>query len=115
MDDDSPSSKSDSSDQEDGPVSIMLSTQPQQQPKLVLNLKPLTANSSSAEDDEIGDGLRTIPLYSDETDKNVSQLERTNSLPFIPGQMERRRRKLPEIPKNKKRKNSKIYIQLMAL
>lgn len=31
-----------------------------------------------------------------------SQLARTSSLPWIPGQVERRRRKLPEIPKNKK-------------
>lgn len=31
-----------------------------------------------------------------------SQLARTSSLPWIPGQAERRRRKLPEIPKNKK-------------
>lgn len=107
LDEDSPSSKSDSSDQEDGPVSITLLTQPLQHhhPKLVLNLKPFTAKSNSAEDDEIGDGLRTV-YPTTATSKHASILERTNSLPFLPGSMERRRRKLPEIPKNKKCKRS---------
>ncbi|XP_059614732.1 JNK-interacting protein 1 [Phlebotomus argentipes] len=53
------------------------------------------ALSSGAEDDEIGDGLRTQTLQA-------PVLARTNSLPFMSGSTERRRRKLPEIPKNKK-------------
>lgn len=92
------SSKSDSSDPEDE-----------------LNTKLGGGNNNNLtknrdEDDEIGDGLRMaaptcgpiglaqasiIPTHS-------VHLERTSSLPFIPGQVERRRRKLPEIPKNKK-------------
>jgi hypothetical protein len=78
----------------------------------------ISSNSSVAEDDELGDGLRTGPssLLSfkglKQTDSGPSsittqvsqssQLARTSSLPWIPGQAERRRRKLPEIPKNKK-------------
>uniref|UniRef100_A0A1Q3FR19 Putative mitogen-activated protein n=1 Tax=Culex tarsalis TaxID=7177 RepID=A0A1Q3FR19_CULTA len=90
------------------------------------------SSSSSAEDDEIGDGLRTTTttkttsttaavktgehgsggLTAQDTqggqlqlalcNTTSSQLARTSSLPWIPGQVERRRRKLPEIPKNKK-------------
>lgn len=105
LDEDSPSSKSDDSDNEDGPVtSITLLTQPIKppQPKLVLNLKPITAKDD--EDDEIGDGLRTGTGIQTVTSKATHplNLERTNSLPFLPGGVERRRRKLPEIPKTKK-------------
>uniref|UniRef100_A0A182KFM5 JNK-interacting protein 1 n=1 Tax=Anopheles christyi TaxID=43041 RepID=A0A182KFM5_9DIPT len=39
-------------------------------------------------------------VVGDATSTNSSQLARTSSLPWIPGQVERRRRKLPEIPKN---------------
>uniref|UniRef100_A0A182QM22 SH3 domain-containing protein n=1 Tax=Anopheles farauti TaxID=69004 RepID=A0A182QM22_9DIPT len=42
------------------------------------------------------------PSASDVGAANQSQLARTSSLPWIPGQVERRRRKLPEIPKNRK-------------
>lgn len=71
----------------------------------------ISSNSSVAEDDELGDGLRTGPLsLNNKTPQKTSengatsstQLARTSSLTGIPGQMERRRRKLPEIPKNKK-------------
>lgn len=76
----------------------------------------ISSNSSVAEDDELGDGLRTGPSSltqkTQQTDSGPSsiistvsqssQLARTSSLPWIPGQAERRRRKLPEIPKNKK-------------
>lgn len=73
---------------------------------LSLNIKKQvdSVNKSSDEDD---DGLRTEnqvdeqPQTATTTDK-TNDLERTNSLSFIPGQVERRRRKLPEIPKNKK-------------
>lgn len=50
------------------------------------------------DDDELVDGLRNGQNVIHHS--NVS-LERTNSSPFM-GQIERRRRKLPEIPKNKK-------------
>lgn len=88
-----------------------------------------------AEDDELGDGLRTGPSSilsiqpiaedsgpsSIRNDGNLQstsshQLARTSSLSWIPSQ-ERRRRKLPEIPKNKKCKispwMSKILINLV--
>lgn len=95
-DEDYPSSKSDSSDQEDKP-----NTKAQSPKNLTLNIK-LGSNKTGDEDDEIGDGLRTTALQQA---NSTTQLERTNSLPFIPQQVERRRRKLPEIPKNKKCKN----------
>ena len=80
----------------------------------------ISSNSSVAEDDELGDGLRTGPssLLSQkglqQTDsgpssiksQSSSPLARTSSLTWTPGQAERRRRKLPEIPKNKKCKRS---------
>lgn len=100
LDEDSPSSKSESSDPEDGPTTITLLTQKQEsQPKLVNNIKAITVKCNSAEDDAIGDGLRQTTIIPIESQ---SPLERTNSLPFISGQVERRRRKLPEIPKNKR-------------
>lgn len=99
LDEDSPSSKSDDSpDQEDGPTSLTLLTQTTQG-KLVQNLQ--STNINSAEDDAIGDGLLTgidVPIKTD----SLTPLERTDSLSFIPGQVERRRRKLPEIPKTKR-------------
>lgn len=72
-------------------------------------------NKSSDEDD---DGLRTTnPVAGSTTtvDSKIgvqqtdAHLERTNSLSFIPGQVERKRRKLPEIPKNKKCKFQIFY------
>lgn len=98
MDEDSPSSNNDDSpDQEDGPTSITLLTH---------NLHNLQSkNINSAEDDAIGDGLLTTGIIIDVAAKadSPTQLERTDSLTFIiPGQVERRRRKLPEIPKTKR-------------
>jgi hypothetical protein len=87
----------------------------------------ISSNSSVAEDDELGDGLRTGPssilslqnqpiaedsgpssiqhekssVQSTATAMTSQQLARTSSLTWLPTQ-ERRRRKLPEIPKNKK-------------
>lgn len=81
--DSSPSSKSDSSDQEDVPV-VVIQT----------NVKSLVVT----DDDELVDGLRNGQNVIHQSN---SSLERTNSSPFM-GQIERRRRKLPEIPKNKK-------------
>lgn len=92
----------------------------------------ISSNSSVTEDDE-GDGLRTGPssllsfklnLPPPPTDSGpssilteVSQssntgLERTSSLPWISG--ERRRRKLPEIPKNKKCECPAIFASICA-
>ncbi|GAB0092164.1 JNK-interacting protein 1 [Sergentomyia squamirostris] len=63
----------------------------------------ITLSTSSAEDDEIGDGLRTGNQVVGSGSQQPPVLARTNSLPFMSGtQQERRRRKLPEIPKNKK-------------
>lgn len=83
----------------------------------------ISSNSSVAEDDELGDGLRTGPSslnnknqqqadsgsthHSTPTSQST-QLARTSSLTWTPGQAERRRRKLPEIPKNKKCKMTKL-------
>lgn len=81
----------------------------------------ISSNSSVTEDDELGDGLRTGPssllayklnlpppptdsgpssIQTEVSQTSASALERTSSLPWLAG--ERRRRKLPEIPKNKK-------------
>lgn len=60
-----------------------------------------STNIISAEDDAIGDGLLTGIDVAIKTD-SLTHLERTDSLTFIPGQVERRRRKLPEIPKTKR-------------
>lgn len=98
-DEDYPSSKSDSSDQEDQINTKTLVSNLQSAKNLTLNIK-LGSIKTGDEDDEIGDGLRTVSLQPNLN--STTQLERTNSLPFIPQQVERRRRKLPEIPKNKK-------------
>lgn len=79
----------------------------------------LSLNSNS-EDDEIGDGLRTFhqpQLQSkadqlDQTPGGSTSSQYTSSLlqskAPTSGPVERRRRKLPEIPKNKKRKTHPI-------
>lgn len=110
MDEDSPSSKSDDSpDHEDGPTSITLLTQG----KLVHNLQ--STNINSAEDDAIGDGLLAgIGVIVAAKTDSPTQLERTESLTFIPGQVERRRRKLPEIPKTKRCKLPACPIDYIA-
>lgn len=106
LDDDSRSSKSDDSpDHEDGPTSITSLTQNTHQGKLLHNLQ--STNIISAEDDAIGDGLLTgIGIDGALKTDSPNQLERTDSLTLIPGQVERRRRKLPEIPKTKRCKCS---------
>lgn len=110
-DDDYPSSKSDSSDQEDQPNSKTHVSSLQSAKNLTLNIK-LGSVKTSDEDDEIGDGLRTTSLQPSDS---TTQLERTNSLPFIPQPVERRRRKLPEIPKNKKCKCSVLMCTDFAI
>lgn len=52
------------------------------------------------EDDEIGDGLKTSIITESESCRNIHGPERMTPNGFSGG--ERRRRKLPEIPKNKK-------------
>uniref|UniRef100_A0A182YCW8 SH3 domain-containing protein n=1 Tax=Anopheles stephensi TaxID=30069 RepID=A0A182YCW8_ANOST len=187
--DDSPSSKSDASSdhEEDGPLSTsdgtvesVLKGTPSKTQQIIQTISTISSSSSTGEDDEIGDGLRTVTLgprksslvtdaeedlivvssggsgpesllqlhltshghtvtagesksttlgpsnvgvsnlghgpvagatAGDGTSTNSSsQLARTSSLPWIPGQVERRRRKLPEIPKNRK----SSVLQLLA-
>lgn len=129
IDDDYPSSKSDSSDQEE--ESSACTTKALNAKNAALLSNGATANSgehlngkSSDEDDEICDGLRTINIQMNVEDESHSivittlessaiptteiipshavHIDRNSSLAFVPGQVERRRRKLPEIPKNKK-------------
>ncbi|XP_052897478.1 JNK-interacting protein 1 [Anopheles moucheti] len=187
--DDSPSSKSDASSdhEEDGPLSTsdgtaesVLKGTPSKTQQIIQTISTISSSSSTGEDDEIGDGLRTVTLGPrkssivtdddellvvsggsgpesllqlhltthghtgtpgdskcaaigsngtashhqpnvglcaavssvpvDATSTNSAQLARTSSLPWIPGQVERRRRKLPEIPKNRK----SSVLQLLA-
>lgn len=111
--DDSPTSKSDASDGNE--VNDLKSLQSMQSPKFIQNttgskvLDSLKCLQTNPEDDEIGDGLRTIATVShgvvantnDFSQKNIT--DRTHPLPlFTTGKVERRRRKLPEIPKDKK-------------
>lgn len=137
LDDETPSTKSeaDGSDHEDllsdtdSVLKPSAGNAPSKTQQIIQTIS--TISSSSAEDDEIGDGLRTTTTTAAalvkvgtelgskaETTQDAgagsgqlqlalcnttsSQLARTSSLPWIPGQVERRRRKLPEIPKNKK-------------
>lgn len=121
-------SKSDASDPDDNEVHIMtLNTTRLPQACTNVIVANISSNGSSVadDDDELGDGLRTGPpsltvlqqqhqlqQETEPTSLNAlipsqtthsAQLARTSSLPWIPGgQIERRRRKLPEIPKNKK-------------
>jgi len=103
-------SKSDASDPDD-PVGVhLVSTTRLPQACMNVTVTNISSNSSVAEDDELGDGLRTGPSSLNQNQNqnqqeqagSSSSLARTSSLPWIPGQAERRRRKLPEIPKNKK-------------
>nr|XP_029722579.1 JNK-interacting protein 1-like isoform X1 [Aedes albopictus] len=130
LDEDTPSSKSsDGSDHEDliSEADSVLKTTPSKTQQIIQTISTISTSSSSsaAEDDEIGDGLKTITTIKSQmkTDSHVhenvqdnqplsmqlalcnttsAQLARASSLPWIPGQVERRRRKLPEIPKNRK-------------
>lgn len=118
-------SKSDASDPDEIGVHI-ISTSRLPQMCTNVSVANISSNSSVAEDDELGDGLRTGPssilslqnqpiaedsgpssiqhdasIQSTASAVTSQQLARTSSLPWLPTQ-ERRRRKLPEIPKNKK-------------
>lgn len=117
-DDDSPTSKSDTSDGNETTdlksVNVTI-----QSPKFIQNagskaLGSLKCLQMNAEDDEIGDGLRTTTTStttseiatSSATDTiDISQTNLSDRIhqqqPFA-AKVERRRRKLPEIPKNKK-------------
>lgn len=122
-------SRSDASDPDEMGIGVhIISTSRLPQACTNVTVTNISSNSSVAEDDELGDGLRTGPssLLSQAIQNNInldsgpssiatqesnqstqqqqqqSQLARTSSLPWIPGQAERRRRKLPEIPKNRK-------------
>lgn len=121
-------SKSDASDPDENEVQIMtLNTTRLPQACTNVIVANISSNGSSVadDDDELGDGLRTGPpsltvlqqqqqlqQETEPTSLNAlvpsltthsAQLARASSLPWIPGgQIERRRRKLPEIPKNKK-------------
>lgn len=119
-------SKSDASEPDDIGVHI-ISTSRLPQVCTNVTITNISSNSSVAEDDEMGDGLRTGPssilsvqnqpiaevsgpssiqhdVQSTACAMTSQQLARTSSLPWLPTQ-ERRRRKLPEIPKNKKCKS----------
>ena len=81
------------------------------------HLEPLQVTSVvGSEDDEIGDGLRTFHVAHGESGaESVRQTGPSVTLPSaggkethnVTGTGERRRRKLPEIPKNKKRKTER--------
>lgn len=101
-DEDSPSPKSDGTpEDENGPTSITMLTTQATQP--TYPHEKLLHTIPSAEDDAIGDGSRTEITGDDVTAKTTNnQLVRAESSSCIPGQVERRRRKLPEIPKTKR-------------
>lgn len=112
-------SKSDASDPDDIGVHI-ISTARLPQMCTNVSLANISSNSSVAEDDELGDGLRTGPPSLTKNQQQLdsgpsslvtqasqsSPLARASSLTWVPGQTERRRRKLPEIPKTKKSKST---------
>lgn len=112
----SPTSKSDTSDGNDVNYTSSIASPTAttvQSPKFIQNvgskaLGSLKCLQSNPEDDEIGDGLRTTQTVSNATAElnDFSQqniVDRTQQQPPFPiGKPERRRRKLPEIPKNKK-------------
>ncbi|XP_055845427.1 JNK-interacting protein 1 isoform X1 [Episyrphus balteatus] len=89
---DSPSSKSDSSDMEDG-------CDPSIRPMEKLTKTPRNP-CQVVEDDEMGDGLKMISK-NDNLDASFTTVPELNGF-LPPVGTQRRRRKLPEIPKNKK-------------
>lgn len=123
-------SKSDPTDLDDIRVHIVSASR---LPQVCTNVTfaNISSNSSVTEDDELGDGLRTGPtsllsykmshhtstdsgpssIQTEISQSSTSALERTSSLPWISG--ERRRRKLPEIPKTKK--CEKLFEQTSAM
>lgn len=112
--DESPTSKSDVSDENELNDITTTVNASIQSPKFIQNasskalgsLKSL--QSTNHEDDEIGDGLRTTTqtnltnvVSSDTIDLSQTNLsDRIHQHPFTTGKVERKRRKLPEIPKN---------------
>lgn len=103
-DDESPTSKTDSSDTSiTNDANNDLKSTTHQITKLQ-NLKCI--QTESPEDDEIGDGLRTKKTANTQTD--ISQQINSERIQTFTGQVERRRRKLPEIPKNKRCKLSPL-------
>lgn len=131
-DDESPTSKSDESNDDEVidlksvqlgttvvPTSSSIITA--QSSKLIQNAVSKTLASlkcslqGNTEDDEIGDGLRTTAAMIASATPEISEFSQQNYgthqqtlLPF--GKVERRRRKLPEIPKNRKCKNKFLAI-----
>lgn len=101
-DDESPTSKSDLSDTSGtNDANDEFKSTTHQIAKLQ-NLKGI--QTESPEDDEIGDGLRTNKTANTQTD--ISQQIHSERIQTFTGQVERRRRKLPEIPTNKRCKLS---------
>lgn len=107
--DESPEFKTDTSDSTD--INDIKLIQSIQSPKKILQnannnaFGSLKCLQSNPEDDEIGDGLRTTSVQqsaADTNDSNQQSMSDRTSQPLAPGKVERRRRKLPEIPKNRK-------------
>lgn len=103
--DTTPSPKSDSEQDDD---TIQLKKSDDNQGPINYSQPPIKSVSldttRSPDDDELGDGLKSRPTVTG----NGGILERGNTYPFATtptGQVERRRRKLPEIPKHKKCKS----------
>ncbi|XP_035792522.1 JNK-interacting protein 1-like [Anopheles albimanus] len=81
-------------------------------PDSLLSVTPHTASEVDADETTTkvpsltgataGKAGPTLPVQAGTVTATSAQLARTSSLPWIPGQVERRRRKLPEIPKNRK-------------
>lgn len=117
--DESPVSKSDESSC-CGELNDIKSLQSIQSPKKftqnanIKALDSLKCLQSNPEDDEIGDGLRTtstVQSLSDTIDfSQQNSADRTQQTPFTAAKVERRRRKLPEIPKNRKCKPTAIIL-----
>lgn len=107
--DDSPEYKTDTSDSTDlNDIKLMQSIQSPK--KVVQNANnnafgSLKCLQSNPEDDEIGDGLRTTTTVQ-QSIVDTNDLSQQTYPPFTAGKVERRRRKLPEIPKNKRCKPS---------
>lgn len=105
--DESPTSKSDASEENEfndiKSLNVLI-----QSPKFIQNAVSLKCLQTNAEDDEIGDGLRTTTTVDNSMADNIdiSQLnlsERIHQQQLLTTvKVDRRRRKLPEIPKNKK-------------
>lgn len=127
-DDDSPTSKSDESNDDEviDLKSVQIgSTVPSSM--LIQNAVSKTLASlkctlqGNTEDDEIGDGLRTTAAMIASATPEISEFSQQNygtdrsvgqQPPPLFGKVERRRRKLPEIPKNRKCKNKSDRVRV---